>query len=72
MQTGNTPHNLEEPTLEDLMRKMTKINIKFQEWATNKYPIQNEEPRQMKEINMKYDKKNGWLTKLQFKRKNQL
>ena len=27
----------------------------IKEWAADKYPIQKEEPRQMKEINMKYD-----------------
>jgi len=61
VQTGNTPHNLEEPTLEELMREMTEINIKFQEWAANKIAIQKEEPtleelvRQMEKMNMKYD-----------------
>ena len=55
VQTDNTPRNLEEPTLEELMRKMTDINTKFQEWTTEKIDIQKEEPRQMKEINMKYD-----------------
>ena len=36
VQTDNTPRNLEEPTLEELMRKMTETNIKFQEWADDK------------------------------------
>jgi len=37
------------------MRQMMEIKIKFQEWPADKIAIQKEEPRQMKEINMKYD-----------------
>ena len=34
---------------------MMDINTKFQEWTADKFTIQKEEPRQMKEITTKYD-----------------
>jgi len=60
VQTDNTPRNLEEPTLEELMRKMTETNIKFQEWVDDKIAIPKDEPtleevmRQMSKINIKF------------------